>query len=110
MRRQRIRFKLFQSRGSIDGLGALPDIDASGRTAGSHLTMGEPCQQLSVHENALDAIERVTISAKKIEIRLSEPIRDKHVGLRRVMVLSAMSARTNADEAGHAKTRAAAAL
>ena len=71
---------------------------------------GEPCQQLSVHENALDAIERVTISAKKIEIRLSEPIRDKHVGLRRVMVLSAMSVRTNADEAGHAKTRAAAAL
>jgi hypothetical protein len=27
-----------------------------------------------------------------------------------VMVLSAMSVRTNADEAGHAKTRAAAAL
>jgi DNA invertase Pin-like site-specific DNA recombinase len=62
------------SRGSIDGLGALPDIDASVRIVGFHLTRGEPCQQLSVHEKALDAIERVTISAKKIEIRLSDSV------------------------------------
>ena len=35
---------------------------------------GEPCQALSGHEDVLDAIERVTIGAKQIEIRLSESV------------------------------------
>jgi site-specific DNA recombinase len=62
------------SRRSIDGLGALSHVDVSGRTVGSHPTVGEPCQELSVHEKVLDAIERVTISKEKIEIRLSDVV------------------------------------
>lgn len=41
---------------------------------GSRLTVGEPCHELSVHEKVFDAIERVTISAEKIEIRLSDVV------------------------------------
>jgi hypothetical protein len=35
-------------------------VNVSGRTVGSHPMVGEPCQELSVHEKVLDAIERVT--------------------------------------------------
>jgi site-specific DNA recombinase len=52
------------SRRSLDGLGALSHAGVSGRTVGSQSTVGEPCQELSVHEKVLDAIERVTISAE----------------------------------------------
>jgi site-specific DNA recombinase len=62
------------SRRSIDGLGALSHVDVSGMTVGSHPPVGEPCQELSVHQKMLDAIERVTISAEKIEIRLSDVV------------------------------------
>jgi site-specific DNA recombinase len=62
------------SRRSIDGLGALSHVGASARRIGSHLTAGEPCHELSVHEKVFDAIERVTISAEKIEIRLSDVV------------------------------------
>jgi site-specific DNA recombinase len=34
----------------------------------------EPCQELSVHAKVLDAIERVTISKERIEIRLSDVV------------------------------------
>jgi hypothetical protein len=36
--------------------------------------VAEPCQELYVYENMLDAIERVTISSEKIEIRLSDAV------------------------------------
>ena len=49
-------------------------VNVSGRTVGSHPMVGEPCQELSVHEKVLDAIERVTISKEKIEIRLSDVV------------------------------------
>jgi site-specific DNA recombinase len=62
------------SRRSIDGLGALSHVGVSGRTVGSQPTVGEPCQELSVHEKVLDAIERVTISAEKIEIRMGDAV------------------------------------
>jgi hypothetical protein len=62
------------SRRSIDGLGALSHVDASARRIGSQLTVGEPCHELSVHEKVFDAIERVKISAEKIEIRLSDVV------------------------------------
>ena len=61
-------------RRSIDGLGALSQVDVSGRIVSSHPTVGEPCQELSVHEKVLDAIERVTISAEKIEIQMSDVV------------------------------------
>ncbi len=35
---------------------------------------GKPCQALSSHEDVLEAIERVTIGSKQIEIRLSESL------------------------------------
>jgi DNA invertase Pin-like site-specific DNA recombinase len=62
------------SRRSIVGLGALSHLGVSGRTVGSQPTVGESCQELSVHEKVLDAIERRTISAEKIEIRMSDAI------------------------------------
>ena len=62
------------SRRSIVGLGALSHAGVSGRTVGSQPTVAEPCQELYVYENMLDAIERVTISAEKIEIRLSDAV------------------------------------
>jgi site-specific DNA recombinase len=61
------------SRRSIDGLGALSHVDASGRTVGSQPTGGEP-QELFLHDKVLGAIERVTISTEKIEIRLSDAV------------------------------------
>ena len=38
------------SRRSIDGLGALSNVGVPGRTVGSQPTVGEPCQEVSVHE------------------------------------------------------------
>ena len=61
-------------RHSTEGLGALSHVGFSRRTAGSQPTMDEPCQELSVHEKVLDVIERVTISAEKIEIRMSDAV------------------------------------
>jgi site-specific DNA recombinase len=49
-------------------------VALSGRTVGSQSAVGEPSQELSVHEKVLDAIERVTIRAEKIEIRLSDVV------------------------------------
>ena len=62
------------SRRSIDGLGTLSQVGVSGRTVGWHPTTGEQCQELSDHAKMLDAIERVTISAEKIEIRMSDAV------------------------------------
>jgi site-specific DNA recombinase len=61
------------SRRSIDGLSALSHVDVSGRTVGSQPTGDEP-QELFLHDKVLDAIERVTISKKKIKIRLSDAV------------------------------------
>jgi site-specific DNA recombinase len=65
---------IIASRRSTEGFGALSHVGVSGRTVGSHPTEVEPCQELSVHEKVLAAIERVTISAEEIEIRLSESV------------------------------------
>jgi site-specific DNA recombinase len=54
-----------------EGFGALPLLGLSGWTTRS---TGEPCQALSSHEDVLDAIERVTIGAKQIEIRLGKSV------------------------------------
>jgi site-specific DNA recombinase len=59
------------SKRSNEGFGALSLVGLSGWTISS---TGEPHQALSSHEDVLDAIERVTISAKQIEIRLSESV------------------------------------
>jgi site-specific DNA recombinase len=59
-------------RRSTQGLGAPSHVDVSGRPGGSHPTVNEPRLELSVLEKVLDAIERVTIGAEKIEIRLSD--------------------------------------
>jgi site-specific DNA recombinase len=61
------------SRRSTDELGALSQGNVYGKTVGSQLTAGER-QELSLHEKMLDAIERVTISTEKIEIRLSDAV------------------------------------
>jgi hypothetical protein len=62
------------SRRSTEGLGALSYVGFSGKPVGSHSTTGEPCQEFSKYEEVLDAIERVTIGAKEIEIRLSDAV------------------------------------
>ena len=59
------------SKRSNEGFGALSLLGLSGWTVSS---TGKPCQALSSHEDVLDAIERVTIGAKQIEIRLSESV------------------------------------
>ena len=45
-------------------------------------SIGGPCQTLSNHEDVLDAIERVTIGGKQIEIRLSESVAVDGLGRR----------------------------
>jgi hypothetical protein len=60
------------SRRPTDNLGALPPIGLSGRTIGLHHATSKPCQEFSNYKDVLDAIERVTIGAKEIEIRLSD--------------------------------------
>jgi site-specific DNA recombinase len=62
------------SKGWIDGHGAVSQVDSSGRTVGLHFTTEDSCQELSVHEKVVDAIEHVTISKETIEIRLSETL------------------------------------
>ena len=62
------------SRHSTEGLGALSHVGFSGRTVGSHHSTSKPCQTSFSHEEVLDAIERVTIGAREIEIRLSDAI------------------------------------
>jgi site-specific DNA recombinase len=62
------------SRHSTERLGALSYVGSSVRTVGSHPTVSKPCLGLSDHEDVLDAIERVTIGAKKIEIQLSHAV------------------------------------
>ena len=56
---------------STEGLGALSDVAFSKKTAGSPPTMGKSCGGLFNDEDMLAAIERVTIGAKEIEVRLS---------------------------------------
>ena len=61
------------SRRSIVGFARrLSSVFPGGQSAPT--TEVEPCQELSVHEKVLAAIERVTISAEEIEIRLSESV------------------------------------
>lgn len=57
----------------IDGLGA-PRVDGSTSAVDVHTPRGEPIQTLPVHERVLDAIDRVTIGATHIEIRLSDAV------------------------------------
>jgi site-specific DNA recombinase len=57
----------------MDRLGALPHVDAP-RTMASPLVGGELSRGLSIHQEAIDTIERVTISKQTIEIRLSEAV------------------------------------
>jgi DNA invertase Pin-like site-specific DNA recombinase len=61
------------SRRLTDELGALSLGNVYGKTVGSQPTAVE-CQELSLHEKMLDAIERVTISKNTIEIRLSDAV------------------------------------
>ena len=63
---------IITSRRSIDGLGAPSYVGVSERTFGSQPETDEPNRELSSCEEVLDAIERVTIGAAKIEIRLSD--------------------------------------
>jgi site-specific DNA recombinase len=59
------------SRRLTHGIDGMSHVDVSGRTVGSQPTGGERTE-LSLHDKVLDAIERVTIGAKTIEIRLSD--------------------------------------
>jgi site-specific DNA recombinase len=52
------------------GLVALSHVTLSGKMVGSHPTVIKPCPGLSDYEDVLDAIERVTIGAKEIEIEI----------------------------------------
>jgi site-specific DNA recombinase len=56
----------------IDGLGARSRVDPSADAAGAYPTAGAPIQELSIHEEVRDAIERATIRATQIEIQLSD--------------------------------------
>jgi site-specific DNA recombinase len=62
------------SRHSTERLGALSHVALSGKTIGSHPTVNKPCLGLFDHEDMFDAIERVTIDAKEIEIQLSDAV------------------------------------
>jgi len=62
------------SRHSTEGLGALSHVGFSGRTVDLHFATGEPCQEFSYYEEVLDAIERVTIGVKEIQIRMSDAV------------------------------------
>ncbi len=55
-----------------EGFGALPHFAASGKMVVSHPTATNLCLGIADHEAVLDAIERVTIGAKEIEIQLSD--------------------------------------
>ncbi len=60
------------SRRPTDNLGALPPVGLSGRTIGLRHATSKPYQEFSNYKDVLDAIERVTIGAKEIEIRLGD--------------------------------------
>jgi site-specific DNA recombinase len=60
------------SRHSTERLGALSHVALSGKTVGLHPTLNKPCLGLFDHEDVFDAIERVTIGAKEMEIQLSD--------------------------------------
>jgi site-specific DNA recombinase len=57
-----------------EGLVALSHVTLPGKMVGSHPTVIKPCSGLSDYEDVLDAIERVTIGAKEIEIELSDAV------------------------------------
>jgi site-specific DNA recombinase len=57
-----------------EGFGALPHFAASGKTIVSHSAVSNPCLGIPDHVAVLDAIERVTIGAKAIEIQLSDAV------------------------------------
>jgi site-specific DNA recombinase len=61
-------------RDSTERLGALSHLGFSGRTVGSDSGRGEPPQELCTYEEVADAIERVTIGVKEIQIRLSDVV------------------------------------
>ena len=91
------------SKRSNEGFGALSLPGLSGWTIG--LT-GKPCQALSSHEDVLDAIERVTIGATQIEIRLSESVAVDglgrirlFLGYRHLLTSAARSSRAKASRA-----------
>ena len=60
--------------GDGSAVGALSHVGFSGRTVGLHFTTGERHQELCTYEEVTDAIERVTIGAKEIQIRLSDTV------------------------------------
>jgi site-specific DNA recombinase len=62
------------SRRSTERLGALSRVGFFGDVVGWGQASSESCLRLADHEAVLDAIERVTISAEKIEIRLSDTV------------------------------------
>jgi site-specific DNA recombinase len=62
------------SRHSTEEVGALSRVGFSGNTVGSDHAAGDRCLGLPAHEAVLDAIERVTIGAKEIEIQLSDAV------------------------------------
>jgi site-specific DNA recombinase len=57
-----------------EGLRALPHVAASGKTGVSHPAVSNPCLGIPDHEDVLDAIERITIGAREIEIQLSDAV------------------------------------
>jgi site-specific DNA recombinase len=65
---------LIASRRWSEGLVGLSDVALSGKRVDSHPALSKPCLGLSDHEDVLDAIERVIIGAKEIEIRLSDAV------------------------------------
>jgi site-specific DNA recombinase len=56
----------------IDKSGERSRVDPCAQAAGAHPKAGEPMREFSIHENVLDAIERVTIGAIQVEIQLSD--------------------------------------
>jgi site-specific DNA recombinase len=59
---------------STDNFDAVHPVCFSGRRVGSRHSTSKPCQTSFSHEEVLDAIERVTICAREIEIRLSDAV------------------------------------
>jgi site-specific DNA recombinase len=49
-------------------------VNTPANAVGAHPTAGEPIWEFSIHEKVLDTIERVTIGATQIEIRLSDAV------------------------------------
>jgi site-specific DNA recombinase len=66
--------RITASKPSIAKLVALSRVGFAGNAIGSDHAAPDGCQELTDHQAVLDAIERVTIGAKKIEIQLGDAV------------------------------------